>query len=583
MEASFISFHDLSPEGRYLYASPSITSVNGFAPSDVVGTPAYDYFFASELEACRELHRQTIAFEKVAVVVHLHMRTRWGQYIKVATVSNLCTDCIVSCTWRITDDEKARARDSASEEAWVVEANGRVVSKCWNLRDHYFSSHRRTWDENVADIKQVRACLILNRFTAKLDILFCTANIARLLPGVTPQTLMQTSLIDLVHPTCRHNVLAEVARVRRTEGMCHVRFTLVMTTENGESKEFDMEMVMAGTSDGLIGIMRACSAAHVVSAADRPAAIVGATASTSSRASTASTPSAPSVASSADSEAARQPPGLMLFTKAPVYLDFGAQWTAESNPLSPTSDDVDSVSDSDMDDDDEDEEVDEDDMTTVATSAAGTYQGSDPDWHLVDATAGRPYLADPYAHYGHGHAPLHGHDHVPPHGHGHGHAPHRAPAHAGYAGGYMGHPPRPPPQHVHATIGYYTLPAVPAHPMSYVPAAPPPPPPPHTSAPPPGPYGGWVTESTTRMTSPPPVPSPTWSAHAVRRDSVDGTARSQAAATVATSDFGDRDDVFAATWTGLPAARGPPRGMPPDPGARQQQQPELSAWPWPAQ
>ncbi|KAJ3353622.1 hypothetical protein GGF32_002917 [Allomyces javanicus] len=582
MEASFISFHDLSPEGRYLYASPSITSVNGFAPSDVVGTPAYDYFFASELEACHELHRQTIAFEKVAVVVHLHMRTRWGQYIKVATVSNLCTDCIVSCTWRITDDEKARARDSASEEAWVVEANGRIVSKCWNLRDHYFSSHRRTWDENVADIKQVRACLILNRFTAKLDILFCTANIARLLPGVTPQAFMQTSLIDLVHPTCRHNVLAEVARVKRTEGMCHVRFTLVMNTEDGESKEFDMEMVMAGTSDGLIGIMRACSTAHVVPAADRPAA-VGAAASTSSRASTASTPSAPSVASSANGEAAREPPGLMLFTKAPVYLDFGAQWTTESDPLSPASDDADSVSDSDM-----DEEVDEDDMTSVTTSVVGTYQGSGHDRHFAGAAVGRPYLAGPYAQHGHAHVPPHGH------GHGHGHVPHHAPAHAAYAGGYAGHPPPPPPQPVHAAAGYYTPPAGPAHLMQY--AAPPPPPPPlHTSAPP-GPYGGWVTDSTTRMTSrPPAVPSPVWSAHSiphpVRPDSVDGAARSHAAATVATSDFGDRDDVFAATWTGLPAARGvgrpprgmPPRGMPPpDPGARQQQ-PGPSGWTWSGQ
>ncbi|KNE58828.1 hypothetical protein AMAG_04373 [Allomyces macrogynus ATCC 38327] len=575
MEASFISFHDLSPEGRYLYASPSITSVNGFAPSDVVGTPAYDYFFASELEACHELHRQTIAFEKVAVVVHLHMRTRWGQYIKVATVSNLCTDCIVSCTWRITDDEKARARDSASEEAWVVEANGRIVSKCWNLRDHYFSSHRRTWDENVADIKQVRACLILNRFTAKLDILFCTANIARLLPGVTPQAFMQTSLIDLVHPTCRHNVLAEVARVKRTEGMCHVRFTLVMITVDGESKEFDMEMVIAGTSDGLIGIMRACSATHVVAAADRPAAVMGAAApSTSSRASTASTPSAPSVASSVDGgAAARQPPGLMLFTKAPVYLDFGEQWTTESNRLSPASDDVDSVSDSGMDDDEDDEEVDEDDMTSVVTSVAGTYQGSDQDPRYGGAALGRPYLfGDPYAH-GHAHAPPHGH------GHGHGHVPHHAPVHVAYAGGYAGHPPLPPPQHVHAAAGYYTPPAVSAHPMAYVPAAPPPPLP-HSSAPP-GPYGGWVTDSTTRMSSrPPAVPSPSWSTHAARHDSVDGTARSHAAATVATSDYGDQDDVFAATWTGLPAARGagqPPRAMPPDPGAWQQQ-PGPSGW-----
>ncbi|KNE71682.1 hypothetical protein AMAG_16235 [Allomyces macrogynus ATCC 38327] len=579
MEASFISFHDLSPEGRYLYASPSITSVNGFAPSDVVGTPAYDYFFASELEACRELHRQTIAFEKVAVVVHLHMRTRWGQYIKVATVSNLCTDCIVSCTWRITDDEKARARDSASEEAWVVEANGRIVSKCWNLRDHYFSSHRRTWDENVADIKQVRACLILNRFTAKLDILFCTANIARLLPGVTPQALMQTSLIDLVHPTCRHNVLAEVARVKRTEGMCHVRFTLVTNTEDGESKEFDMEMVMAGTSDGLIGIMRACSAAHVVAANDPPAAVGAAgSASASSRASTASTPITPSIASSANGDAAaRQPPGLMLFTKAPVYLDFGAQWATESNPLSPASDDVDSVSDSDMDDGDDDE-VDEDDMTSVTTSVAGTYQGSDQDPRYAGAAMGRPYLAgDPYAH-GHAHAPPHGH------GHGHGHVPHHALVHVAYAGGYAGHPPLPPPQHVHAAAGYYTPPAVSALPMTYVPAAPPPPLP-HSSAPP-GPYGGWVTDSTTRMTSrPPAVPSPSWSTHAARRDSVDGTARSHAAATVATSDYGDQDDVFAATWTGLPAARGagqPPRAMPPDPGARQQQ-PGPSGWTWSGQ
>ncbi|KAI9164667.1 hypothetical protein H9P43_008526 [Blastocladiella emersonii ATCC 22665] len=261
MEASFISFHDLSPEGRYQYASPSITALLGYTPQEVVGHPAYDYFLDEEIPACRALHQQTVAMEKVAVIVHCRMKHKFGHYVKVSIVSNLSSGCIVSSTCLADDSEKLRAREMTSQEVHVIEANGCVVSKSWTRRRD--APLPRAFEDDVASISEIRACLILDRFTADLEIAFATTSIQDVLGGcVTQAWLRGRALVDLIHPKCLDNVRREVARAKSVDGICHMRFSTVGSAYDGD--DLDIEMVVMCAADGLIAIIRRCTPQLVV-------------------------------------------------------------------------------------------------------------------------------------------------------------------------------------------------------------------------------------------------------------------------------------------------------------------------------
>jgi PAS domain-containing protein len=68
MEESFISFHDLSPFGRYTFVSASVKGLLGFEPEELLGRPAYDLFYPPDLQACQRVHHAIVAHTKVASV-----------------------------------------------------------------------------------------------------------------------------------------------------------------------------------------------------------------------------------------------------------------------------------------------------------------------------------------------------------------------------------------------------------------------------------------------------------------------------------------------------------------------------------
>ncbi|ORZ32498.1 hypothetical protein BCR44DRAFT_33941 [Catenaria anguillulae PL171] len=411
MHANFISFHDLSPDGRYQYVSPSVTTLLGYAPSEVVGRPAYDFFRDDEIPACRALHAQTIAQEKVAVVVHCHMRHKQGHFIKVSIVSNLTSGGIVASTCRADEHETLRAREVTGQELHFIESNGVVISKSWTKATSSTTPAEpqasvadvsktvataeptaeppspQSWDAAVAAISDARTCLLIDRFTANLKVVFASPNAceifgqgAALSPPSSPSWIVGRSLLDLVDPSARNRVQEEITKAKAMDGICHLRFRAA--PESGESKAAHVvDMVLMCTADALIAIARQAltMSTATISHSDQDDVSMR---SWNRRSTTSNSASqTPASASPVPHQLHPQPvytpgKGLVILTQnEPKYLDF-----APPLALLPALGDFDDLGDDDEEYGDEDEEMDqydeEDSASCVSHAASGVSDTS---------------------------------------------------------------------------------------------------------------------------------------------------------------------------------------------------------------
>ncbi|KIJ26687.1 hypothetical protein M422DRAFT_785173, partial [Sphaerobolus stellatus SS14] len=78
---SYIIIHDLSPEAKMLYLSPSLTEVLGFEPGDVLGTSSFDWMHPDEVEVVKQLHYDTIREDKAAAVAYLRVQNQEDAYV----------------------------------------------------------------------------------------------------------------------------------------------------------------------------------------------------------------------------------------------------------------------------------------------------------------------------------------------------------------------------------------------------------------------------------------------------------------------------------------------------------------------
>ncbi|MBO6586867.1 MAG: PAS domain S-box protein [Gracilimonas sp.] len=75
-----------APDGTYLYVSPASETLMGYAPEELLGTNAYDYFHPDDLEKIADSHRDITTSEDISTVVY-RIRQKKGGWNWVETTS----------------------------------------------------------------------------------------------------------------------------------------------------------------------------------------------------------------------------------------------------------------------------------------------------------------------------------------------------------------------------------------------------------------------------------------------------------------------------------------------------------------
>ncbi|KAF9949863.1 hypothetical protein BGZ65_007013, partial [Modicella reniformis] len=76
---SFISFHDLTPEGNWLWISPNVYDVLGYEPEELLGRSAYEVICPDDKGESETAHKEVLINDLVATQAIRRFKTKKGE------------------------------------------------------------------------------------------------------------------------------------------------------------------------------------------------------------------------------------------------------------------------------------------------------------------------------------------------------------------------------------------------------------------------------------------------------------------------------------------------------------------------
>ncbi|KAG8873733.1 hypothetical protein FRB97_006468 [Tulasnella sp. 331] len=220
---SCISVQDLSPQSRFTYASPSVVDVLGYEPEEIVGMTPFEIIHPDELATAGNAFYDALHLDRAATVGFLRFKHKDGEYRACRATWTVVTDVRnVSIDWsnpkpftaaqatsmlisiESTPDEPLAPsnllRTATAQEVMVFTPS--ALEK-FSVQQWHNGSLRRTGKvpskpENAVPLASlpklsIRQAIILDRFTIRATVLFCTNNMI-----LDPQAVTNRSFFDFV-------------------------------------------------------------------------------------------------------------------------------------------------------------------------------------------------------------------------------------------------------------------------------------------------------------------------------------------------------------------------------------------------
>ncbi|KAG0263158.1 hypothetical protein DFQ27_001902 [Actinomortierella ambigua] len=253
---NFISFHDLTPDANFLWASSSITDCLGFEPEEVVGIPAYSLLreTSSNLGNIQNAHKVNVEQERVGSQVITHFICKDGSTKACTVMFSVCYDYIVTCT-TVIDASNDYAEAVSHSHAMTREQTAKKQQEFDRIQRHQeaFDKHSHSWKTDNLD-PEPRACMILNRFTRSLVIMYASPS-SRDLFSIDPEAIIGKPLLLFIRADDLASFVVQMDVAKSTTAVAHMRFWF---QSPNCPQEIPCEAMMFGAADGMIMIMRRC-------------------------------------------------------------------------------------------------------------------------------------------------------------------------------------------------------------------------------------------------------------------------------------------------------------------------------------
>ncbi|KAG0032930.1 hypothetical protein BGZ82_006325 [Podila clonocystis] len=216
---NFISFHDLTPEAHFLWASSSITTCLGYEPGEIVDTPAYTVIHPDDISYVKVTHQENMMNEMVGTQIVLRFKAKDDSWVPCMVIFSLCYDYI----------EFAR------------------------IKRHHEAFGTNTWNPNGLE-PEPRACMILNRFSRSLGIMYASPS-CHIIFGVEPDHIVGKPFLLFIRADDLASFVEQVDLAKASNIVTHMRFWFQSPKHR---QEIPCEAMLFGAADGMIAILRRC-------------------------------------------------------------------------------------------------------------------------------------------------------------------------------------------------------------------------------------------------------------------------------------------------------------------------------------
>ncbi|KAG0202169.1 hypothetical protein BGX28_005250 [Mortierella sp. GBA30] len=247
---NFISFHDLTPAGRFLWASASIEDCLGYTPDDVLNTSPYDIVINEDVSPARTAHAENVLNDMVASQAILRYRHKDGTQVMALVVYSICYEFMVSCVTMLESDGRPFTNAHCAAMTRIVQSKKEEFAR---IKRHHEAFKANTWDPNGLE-PEPRVCMVLNRYTRGLGVMYASP-LCEYVLQVDAEKIVGKPFLLFIRADDLASFVELVDLAKSSDTITHMRFWF---QSPGSPQEIPCEAALIGASDGMVLIIRRC-------------------------------------------------------------------------------------------------------------------------------------------------------------------------------------------------------------------------------------------------------------------------------------------------------------------------------------
>ncbi|KAF9109499.1 hypothetical protein BGX27_007551 [Mortierella sp. AM989] len=253
---NFISFHDLSPEIPFLWASPSIYDVLGYEPEEIIGMNAADMIYPDDITNSNDALKENIKNDLVASQLVNKLRRKDGRPAHLLHVFSTCYDFLVNCSTLLDPAAFAyqtlRAHSSAMTRivGSKQEEYNRMKRHLEAFAANYASNY---WNSKVLE-PEPRVCVILNRFTRNFVVMYASSGCEAVFQ-VDPDDFTGKPFLLFIRVDDLAPFVEQMDIVKGSTAIVSMRFWFQSPNCR---REIPCEAIFMGAADGVLTVIRRC-------------------------------------------------------------------------------------------------------------------------------------------------------------------------------------------------------------------------------------------------------------------------------------------------------------------------------------
>ncbi|KAI9261724.1 hypothetical protein BY458DRAFT_515724 [Sporodiniella umbellata] len=255
--SSWITIYKNTPSAKVVFVSDSITEVCGWEPNEIIDQLGSRLFHPDDLKSLIKIHTVNIVKERMASLVIYRFLRKDGSFVVLESVINYCYDLLITSNYLYENDTLEHGlRTSTVDEIFICRPTGQLqLAGAWNERQENILKIIETnqvWKEDKLVMPlEKRFCLVLNRFTESLSIVYATQCIKELV-SISSEDVIGQSFFSFVHKQDIPSLRAQIEMAKEHGSVVRLRFDWLIDQNTLEP----VEGIVNGTYDGISLVIR---------------------------------------------------------------------------------------------------------------------------------------------------------------------------------------------------------------------------------------------------------------------------------------------------------------------------------------
>ncbi|KAF9955358.1 hypothetical protein BGZ72_003810 [Mortierella alpina] len=251
----FVSFHDLTPEANFLWASPSIEDCLGYTPEEVIGISPYALLVQDDVRSTQTVHTENVLNDMVASQALARYRHKDGSEVPVLGIFSVCHEFIVTCILLLDPDGTPFMTRTVHSAAMtrIVQSKQEEFARIRRHHQAFRAMPWNAWDTQGLE-PEFRVCMILNRYCRTLGVLYASPSCEHVL-HIDADAIVGKPFLLFIRADDLGAFVEQVGVAKSSSAITHMRFWF---QSPNWPQEIPCEATLLSTGDGLVVIMRRC-------------------------------------------------------------------------------------------------------------------------------------------------------------------------------------------------------------------------------------------------------------------------------------------------------------------------------------